>query len=364
MSTLNSHFRFSLLPKNNKRIILEINLYFETDKYCWQWHICNIEWIRENSYIEFRSSTPTLTVQRLRFINGRCQDANGGCAIFQKNGGTTVINSCSFENNTGPAVGQDMAGALGILGSGLSISNSHFETNTATGNGGNPGNGGNDGAISFDGLRRNNTICGTRFTGNQANQFGGAFFRVSYNGSEQNIFGNVLVDSNFISINGNGLTGGFYIQGDIVTIRNSTVADNSATEAGGIFFVNDKSVTLNNINLLSNIAYTSIGAAVICSNPVTGLFTGLIVANNSAGAFGAVFASCSRTITVSNPIIADNIVKNTWPANPCTSMLNGGPGIVQLPINKQKPATGTDAFCPNGTITKLYNVSIILDKST
>ncbi|CAF1374564.1 unnamed protein product [Rotaria magnacalcarata] len=157
---------------------------------------------------DFLYSTPTLTVQRLRLSNG----------------------------------------ALGILGSGLIISNSHFETNTATGNGGNLGNGGNGGAISFDGLGRNNTICGTRFTGNQANKFDGPFFRVSYNVSEKHIFDNVLADSNFISINGNGLAGGFYIQGGTVTIRNGTIADNSATGAGGIFFVNDKSVTLNNVN--------------------------------------------------------------------------------------------------------------------
>ncbi|CAM4944678.1 unnamed protein product [Rotaria socialis] len=339
----------------------------------------------------FQLSTPKLTVQRLRFINGHCQDANGGCAILQANGGTTVINSCGFQNNTGSIVGQDVAGGavrtigggtttvngsvftgnqcsngggLGILGSGLTISNSYFATNQATGNGGNPGNGGNGGALYVDGLGRNVTICGTRFTGNQANKFGGAYFRVSYNGSEQNDFENVLVDSNYVSKTVSSLAGGLYIQGGTITIRNSTIANNSADGGGAMFLSNDKSVTLNDVNLLNNTVYTSLGGAVFCSNPVSGSFAGLTIANNYAGAFGAAFAFCSTTITLSNSIIANNTVGNTYPANACTSMMNGGPRVVQSPINKQKPATGTDALCTNGTITKSNNVSIILNSTT
>jgi hypothetical protein len=340
---------------------------------------------------DFRYATPTLTVQRLRFVNGYCQDADGGCAIFQKNGGTTVILYSSFENNTGPVVGQDVAGGavwtigggnttvvksvfsrnkcsngggLGIIGSGLIIYNTHFEGNQATGNGGNPGNGGNGGAISFDGRGRNNTICGTRFTGNQANKYGGAFFRVSYNGDEQNNFLNVLIDSNYISSSGNGLAGGLYIQGGTASIRNTTIANNSATGAGGIFFANDKSVVLDNVNLLGNQAYTSLGGAIVCSGPVSGSFFGLTVANNSAGAFGAAFSFCTGSITLARSVIANNTVGNPWPANACTNMMNDGKGIVQSPINKQKPAGGIDAACYNGTITRTDNISIILDRST
>jgi hypothetical protein len=340
---------------------------------------------------DFRYATPTLTVQRLRFVSGHCQDADGGCAILQKNGGTIVMINCIFENNIGPVVGQDVAGgavwtigggnttvvgsvfsgnkcsnggALGILGSGLIIYNSHFENNQATGNDGNPGNGGNGGAISFDGRGQSNTICGTRFTKNQANKFGGAFFRVSYNGDEQNNLDRLLIDSNFISKSGNGLAGGLYIQGGTASIHNTTIADNSATAADGIFFVNEKSVTLNGVNLLENQAYTGLGGAVFCSTPVSGIFSGLTVANNNAGAFGAAFAACVNTVTLANSIIANNTVGNPWPANACTSVMNDGKGMVQSPINKQKPATEMDAPCTNGAITRTDNVVIILDKTT
>ncbi|CAF2047016.1 unnamed protein product [Rotaria magnacalcarata] len=314
----------------------------------------------------FQLSTPKLTVQRLRFINGHCQNANGGFgqdvaggAVRTIGGGTTTVNGSVFTGNQ-----CSNGGGLGILGSGLTISNSYFATNQATGNGGNPGNGGNGGALYVDGLGRNVTICGARFTGNQANKFGGAYFRVSYNGSEQNDFENVLVDSNYVSRNVSGLAGGLYIQGGTITIRNSTIANNSADGGGAMFLSNDKLVTLNDVNLLNNTAYTSLGGAFFCSNPVSGSFTGLTIANNYADAFGAAFAFCSTTITLSNSIIANNTVGNTYPANACTSMMNGGPGVVQSPINKQKPATGTDALCTNGTITKSNNVSIILNSTT
>ncbi|CAF1218977.1 unnamed protein product [Rotaria sp. Silwood1] len=340
---------------------------------------------------DFRYSTPTLTIQRLRFINGRCQDSDGGCAILQKNGGTTIVVSSSFENNIGPTVGQDVAGgaiwtlgggdttivgsvfqqnkcsnggALGILGSGLYIYNSHFQNNQATGNGGNPGNGGNGGAISFDGRGRNNTICGTRFTGNQANKYGGAFFRVSYNGGEQNNFDVVLVDSNFISKDGNGLAGGLYIQGGSASILNTVIANNSADGAGGLFLANEKSVTLNKVNFLDNKAYTGLGAAVFCSSPVSGTFSGLTVANNNAGAFGAAFAFCSTSVTLSNSIIANNTVGNPWPANACTSMMNDGTGVIQSPNSKQSPANGADAPCTNGSVKVENNISVELHKTS
>jgi hypothetical protein len=246
----------------------------------------------------------------------------------------------------------------------LIIYNSHFENNQATGNGGNPGNGGNGGAISFDGRGRNNTICGTRFTKNQGNKYGGAFFRVSYNGNEQNNLDNLLIDSNFIPSSSNGLAGGLYIQGGTASIHNTTIANNSATGAGGIFFANENAVTLNGVNLLGNQAYTSLGGAVFCSAPVSGTFYGLTVANNYAGAFGAAFAFCTTTITLANSIIANSTVGNPWPANACTAVMNNGKGVVQSPINKQKPATGADAPCTNGTITKTDGVVVILDTTT
>ncbi|CAF2956994.1 unnamed protein product, partial [Rotaria sp. Silwood2] len=46
---------------------------------------------------DFRYSTPVLPVQRLTFINGYCQDNNGGCAIYQPLGGTTIVIDSIFQ---------------------------------------------------------------------------------------------------------------------------------------------------------------------------------------------------------------------------------------------------------------------------
>lgn len=252
---------------------------------------------------------------------------------------------------------------MGILGSGLIIYNSHFENNQATGNGGNSGNDGNGGAISFDGRGRNNTICGRRFSKNQGNKYGGAFFRVSYNGDEENRLDNLLIDSNFISVSDSGLAGGFYIQGGTVSIHNTTIANNSATGAGGIFFANDKAITSNVVNLVGNQAYTALCGAVFCSSPVSGVFFGLNVANNYAGAFSATFASCTNTVTLGNSIITNNTVGNPWPANACNTPINDSQEVVQSPINKQKPASGTDPSCTSAA-NRVDNVVVTLDRTT
>ena len=86
---------------------------------------------------DFRCPTPSLTVQRLNFINGRCQDNEGGCAIFQKLGGTTVVIGSTFENNVGPTTGQDTAGgAIWTIGGGdTTIVGSVFRNNKCSNDG-------------------------------------------------------------------------------------------------------------------------------------------------------------------------------------------------------------------------------------
>jgi len=54
---------------------------------------------------------------------------------------------------------------------------------------------------------RNNMICETWFTKNQANKYGSAFFRVSYGGDEQNNFNN-------------DVAGALYIQRGTASVRN------------------------------------------------------------------------------------------------------------------------------------------------
>ena len=111
-------------------------------------------------------------------------------------GGTTIVIDSIFEDDVGSVVGQDVAGgAIWTIGVGTKTIiriRSVFKQEKCS-NGGNPGNGGNGGAISFDVRGKNNLVCGTRFVGNQANKFGGAFFPVSYNINKTNDFHNDLI---------------------------------------------------------------------------------------------------------------------------------------------------------------------------
>jgi len=244
----------------------------------------------------------------------------------------------------------------------LKIYNSHFGSNQATGNGGNRGNGGNGGAISFDGAGQNNTICGTRITNNQGNKYGGAFFRVSYKGTEENIFDRVLIDGNIIHKIGSGIAGGLYLQGGRGTITNTTIANNAASGAGGIFFAADQTFTLNNVNIIGNTAYTSLGGGIFCSGE-GGVWTGLTVAGNFAGAFASAFSFCGNSVTLANSIVANNTVGDAFSPNACNNVMNDGKGVVQSPIHKEKPATDVDNPCTNGA-TVIDNVGVTLDTTT
>ncbi len=111
----------------------------------------------------YNLSTPSLTVQNLTFANGYTTDvpnttsgSQGGAGIYKLGGTLNVINS-RFINNVGPVTGQDVAGgaiysiggapttivdsffkanqasnggAIGVLGSGLTVVNSKLLGNT------------------------------------------------------------------------------------------------------------------------------------------------------------------------------------------------------------------------------------------
>src|SRR4029079_18923011 len=70
-------------------------------------------------------------------------------------------------------------GAIGSLNGDLTIINSLFDGNHATGTDGNPGNGGAGGAIYMDGADEATSLCGVDIRNSTAGAIGGGFFRVS-----------------------------------------------------------------------------------------------------------------------------------------------------------------------------------------
>ncbi|MBV9387064.1 MAG: hypothetical protein JOZ78_11620 [Chroococcidiopsidaceae cyanobacterium CP_BM_ER_R8_30] len=209
----------------------------------------------------FLASSPTLTVQNITLANGYGPNspdsgtASGGGAIYRFGGTLNVINS-RFINNAGPASGQDDAGgaiysigtatttivgsdfegnqasnggALGNIGNNLILVNSTVNGNKATGTGGNPGNGGNGGGIYIDGNQQNVSLCGDQVNNNQANQYGGAFIRVTYQGNPTTI-DQSTINGNSINTPG-GFAAGIYNQGGNLNLTNSTVTNSQAAGA-------------------------------------------------------------------------------------------------------------------------------------
>jgi hypothetical protein len=162
-------------------------------------------------------ATPRLVVRNLTFAKGDSTgedvDGGGGGAIFAR-GGRLRIEHSTFTGNRcdrqGPDVGGGAVralsqyrglpvvvtdsrftgnacsngGALSSIGVSWDVRGSRFTGNRAIGKGANPARGGtpgggSGGAIYNDGNRYTLTITGSRLTGNQAAEGGGAVFFVS-----------------------------------------------------------------------------------------------------------------------------------------------------------------------------------------
>jgi hypothetical protein len=162
-------------------------------------------------------ATPTLTVENITLVEGNSTgqefDGGGGGAIFDRGGHLRILNSTFASNRcdpTGPDLGggavralsqfQGTAvqvqgstftgnscsngGALSSIGVSWTVTGSTFTGNQAIGHGANPARagtpgGGSGGAIYNDGNTMHLAVGTSTFTGNHANEGGGAIFFVS-----------------------------------------------------------------------------------------------------------------------------------------------------------------------------------------
>jgi hypothetical protein len=129
----------------------------------------------------------TLKIVNVTFTN--CQQTNAAGQLVQDLGGGALyafevsnplyIVDSTFQGNSGIN-----GGAIGSIGESLTILNSMFQNDSATGHGENPAasgteGGGLGGAIYNDGKDYTLTVCGSTFDNDQANELGsGAIFQV------------------------------------------------------------------------------------------------------------------------------------------------------------------------------------------
>jgi len=352
----------------------------------------------------YDQTTPRLTVERLAFREGQSADtgedtASGGGAIYRDGGSLTVID-CDFEDNHAPATGQDLAGgaiygfgggetvisgsmfignsasdggAVGSLNGDLSIVNSIFADNAATGTDGNPGNGGAGGALYMDGGDETTNLCGVVISNNTAGAIAGGVFRVSNSHDGTFTMDKCVVDGNVVTPTDDGNAGGMYLEGLALTITASTVAHNQAFYNGGLWISYDEA-NLTNVTIAENTAFGSNGAGVWLGHDPTGTMLNCTVANNHSTADGQVAGAIfGAGLTLKNTVISGNTAQYTpgcdtkhasdggnlqWPSGALCSDAptvadpelgaigdNGGPGPTLLP-SATSPAVGLGLGCP------------------
>ncbi|MBN2715340.1 MAG: hypothetical protein JXX14_05765 [Deltaproteobacteria bacterium] len=250
-----------------------------------------------------------VVLQRLIFQNGKApameyydQDPNNpqcawgyadgsGGVLYVRNGVVHIID-CDFYNNEAALIGPDVGGgaiyvvgvpeliisdstfvgnrasnggAVGMLFCGNpGIYNTLFENNSAEGTGQNgccddacvgvghenqTGAGGNSGALYMDGLNDADTvfsICGTVFRNNHANELGGALFRTPNVEPRKMLIDKCVFDGNTAYLGGVS-----FIRDHELTVRNTTVMNNSAEIIGGIW-VNSGTMDVENCTAFNN----------------------------------------------------------------------------------------------------------------
>ncbi|HEY0136273.1 MAG TPA: choice-of-anchor Q domain-containing protein, partial [Nannocystis sp.] len=320
----------------------------------------------------FEATGPLLTVQRLRFVDARSSGTQiplgtdvdgGGGAIFHLGGSVTAVD-CDFENNEAATLGPDVSGgaitgigvgatvivgcnfknnraanggAVGGLHTALTIVNSTFTGNQATGTGANyinemgqqAGQGGNGGAIVMDGSGRPLTICGVTVAGNTGGAFGGALFRTGYEGEPSVIDRSSFLDNEVPDHDDDALpsgAGGLYIQGTAVTMTATTVARNKARSAAGLWVLGhgqqQARADLTNVTLADNETWPQrdftergIGGGLVIGDNTVGTLLNCTISGNAAQ-FASGIGRVSD-LTVRNTIIS-NIAENEYTPLNCT----------------------------------------------
>ena len=291
-----------------------------------------------------------VNLQNLILING--QGTLGG-AIY--NNGTLTVNNCTFADNAAQDGGAIYNGGtltytsvtlnsitVAENGGTLTVMNSTFTNNTATGNGGAIYNGGTinvtSSTLTSVTITQNGgslDVTGSTFTGNNALN-GGAI----YNGGTLNMEGSSTFTSVTITKNGGTLN-----------VSNSTFTDNTATANGGAIN-NDATINLDQSSTLTDSTITENGGTVTVTN---GVFTGNAAENGGAISNDATFnvtnsSTLTRTIITRNggtvTVLDSGIIGNT-------AAQNGG-GIsndATIDITNSSTFTGPATTTNGGTVT-------------
>ena len=280
----------------------------------------------------------------LQFIGNRAievaQDGGGG-AVYLTGHREFICVRCRFDDNRGANGG----GVYALGTQRIRLYDSEFNANFATGDGGNPGSGGNGGALAVDGDTRELSLCRTRLTGNHANAFGAGLFTTVYDQTSITRIWQSTLHAN-IQDGSDQHTGGAYIQGGPVSIRDSTFSDNSAVGYGGLALFDHGAVALGgeivNSTFSGNLARNGLGGAMNLQGSAPMLLQNLTIAGNRAPCgvcfAGGIANAAGRPITLRNTVFFDNTGGNAFTPWTLLNPVQGGSNNIQFP--QTRPGSG------------------------
>jgi predicted outer membrane repeat protein len=274
-----------------------------------------------------------LTVLNSRFEGNRAiagNDERGSTIAFVSPGQFTVRNS-DFINNRGIN-----GAALNSLNGKLTIENSRFINNDTlaafydTGKL-NPFLRGFGGAIYTD--RASSTsetsgsirITGSTFEGNRGKGEGGAAYLFTAANQDTVLIEDSLFRNNQVQPlpGGNGGNGGAIVQisnglNRGFTLRNTTIADNSATSQGGGLWIFDAPTTISNSTISGNRAgaggtpnFAEVGGGMTIYNGSANI-SNTTFANNSANWVGGAITTSNVTPSLRNTLFSGNTSNNPF----------------------------------------------------
>jgi hypothetical protein len=188
----------------------------------------------------------------------------------------------------------------------------------------------------MDGSGRTLEICDTTVAGNRGGAFGGALFRTGYEGEPTVIDRSSFADNEVPDHEDDQLpsgAGGLYIQGTAVTMTASTVANNRARSAAGLWILGhggqQATADLTNVTIHGNktapqadFTTRGIGGGLVIGDDTVGTILNCTIAANEAQ-FAAGIGRVSP-LTVRNTIIA-NIAENQYTPLNCTGSMYAQP---------------------------------------
>ncbi|MCB1588261.1 MAG: hypothetical protein KDI56_05130 [Xanthomonadales bacterium] len=259
------------------------------------------------------------------------QDGGGGAVYLLGHREFTCVR-CIFDSNQGSNGG----GFYGLGTQQIRFYDSLFNDNLAGGDGGNPGSGGNGGAIAVDGDTRELSLCRSELIDNRNNAFGAGIFTTVYDQTSVTRIWQSTLASN-VQQGNDQHTGGAYIQGGPVSIRDSTFRANQANGYGGLALFDHQTGSglvriggeIVNSTFVANLARNGLGGAMNLQGTNPLLLQNLTIADNRADCdvcfAGGIANPANAPITLRNTIFLNNTGGNAFnPWAMLNPVANGG----------------------------------------